>query len=88
MWLSDGDWERLVERSIEATDVPFAVVNAVSDNADMRWSLDEGERLLQWRPRDRHVPVTTLPMKVTEWLVRRRYRKMRRWLGKFPGWTW
>lgn len=88
MWLSDGDWERLVERAIDATDVPFAVVNAVSDNAGMRWSLDEGERLLQWRPRDRHVPVTTLPMQVTEWLARRRYRRMRRWLGKFPGWTW
>jgi len=88
MWLSDGDWERLVERAIDADDVPFAVVNAVSDNAGMRWTLDEGERLLHWRPTDRHVPVTSLPMRVTEWLVRRRYGKIRRWLGKFPGWTW
>jgi NAD+ dependent glucose-6-phosphate dehydrogenase len=88
MWLSDGDWCRAVERSIEAKDVPFAVVNVVSDNAGMRWDMDEGERLIGFRPQDRYVPVVTLGSRCREWAARFRHRKIIKWMGRMRTYGW
>jgi nucleoside-diphosphate-sugar epimerase len=51
-WLSDHDFCEGVLRAIAAEDVGFAVINLVSDNPGSRWTLDEGERLIGYRPRD------------------------------------
>jgi nucleoside-diphosphate-sugar epimerase len=51
MWLSHRDLVSLVEASLTA-DVRFAIVHGVSDNVGRWLSLDDGRRLLGWRPRD------------------------------------
>ncbi len=51
MWLSHRDCVTLVEAALTA-DVLFSVVNGVSDNAGRWFSLEEGRRLIGWRPRD------------------------------------
>lgn len=52
MWLSNGDFCRLMERCLVAT-LPgrYVVVNGMSDNAGMRWDLS-GARALGYEPRD------------------------------------
>jgi nucleoside-diphosphate-sugar epimerase len=56
LWLSNRDYERLMERALEAdgSDWPegFVIVNAMSRNAGLRWSLEEAHRWLQWEPVD------------------------------------
>ncbi len=52
-WLSDRDFLQLVERSVAAKDVGFAIVNGMSNNAGMRWDLAAGRRLLGYAPVDR-----------------------------------
>jgi NAD+ dependent glucose-6-phosphate dehydrogenase len=52
MWLSHRDCVSLVEAAL-TSDVRFAIVNGVSDNAGRWFNLDEGRRLLGWMPRDR-----------------------------------
>ena len=54
-WLSDRDFLQLVERSVHAKDVQFAIVNGVSNNAGMRWDLAMGRRLLDYEPVDGNV---------------------------------
>jgi NAD+ dependent glucose-6-phosphate dehydrogenase len=88
MWLSDGDWQMAVECAIRAGPVPFAVVNVVSNNNGMRWTLEEGERLLNWRPIDHHTPIMTTAMRMREWFARQRHFKMKTWMGKCSGWDW
>ena len=51
-WISPRDMAQIVERSIEAEHLPFAAVNAVSEN-DERWmDLEGGRRLLGYVPED------------------------------------
>ncbi len=56
MWLSNGDFARIVERAIladaSAWPSPAIVVNAMSANRDMVWNLDEARRLLGYSPQD------------------------------------
>lgn len=52
MWLSDRDLCQGFERSILADGIDFAVVNLMSDNPGMRWSLDETRRVLGYEPVD------------------------------------
>lgn len=52
MWLSNDDMNHAVERAIEAEDVPFAIVNLVSDNPGMRWDLEHTRRTIGYEPRD------------------------------------
>lgn len=56
MWLSNRDLQQLMRCAVEAgTDTwpgSAIVVNGVSNNPGMGWSLDEGERYLGYRPRD------------------------------------
>ncbi len=55
MWLSQRDCMTLIEAALR-TDQRFAIVYGVSDNAGRWLSLEEGERLLGWRPQDGHRP--------------------------------
>jgi nucleoside-diphosphate-sugar epimerase len=56
MWLSNGDLERLMLASVSADaaswPAPAVVVNGVSNNAGMAWSLEEGRRFLGYEPLD------------------------------------
>ncbi len=56
LWLSNRDYARLMERALEAAgaDWPegFVIVNGMSRNPGLRWSLEEARRWLQWEPQD------------------------------------
>ena len=56
LWLSNRDYARLMDRALEAdgSEWPdgFVVVNAMSRNPGLRWSLEEARRWLQWEPED------------------------------------
>jgi nucleoside-diphosphate-sugar epimerase len=56
LWLSNRDYARLMDRALEAdgADWPegFVIVNAMSRNPGLRWSLEEARRWLQWEPED------------------------------------
>ena len=56
LWLSNRDYTRLMDRALaaEGADWPdgFVVVNAMSRNPGLRWSLEEAHRWLQWEPED------------------------------------
>ena len=56
MWLSNRDFVQLFERAISApTDTwpgPSIVVNGMSNNRGMAWSLEETRRYLGYEPQD------------------------------------
>lgn len=56
MWLSNRDFTQLFERAVFAEADPWpepsVVVNGVSDNTGMAWSLDEAVRYLGYDPQD------------------------------------
>jgi nucleoside-diphosphate-sugar epimerase len=56
MWMSNRDLEQLLCRAVEADTVSWPsasiVVNGVSNNPQMGWSLDEGERYIGYVPLD------------------------------------
>ncbi len=56
MWLSNRDFVHLFERAINADagdwPAPAIVVNGMSDNTGMAWSLDEPRRYLGYQPSD------------------------------------
>ena len=56
MWLSNRDFAHLFERAINADasawPSPSIVVNGMSDNSGMAWSLDETRRYLGYQPLD------------------------------------
>ena len=56
LWLSNRDYERLMERAIEADGATwpegFVIVNGMSRNPGLRWSLEEARQWLQWEPVD------------------------------------
>ena len=51
-WLSPGDANQLVSRSLDAPDVDFVVVYGVSANSEGRWTLGEGARRIGYDPQD------------------------------------
>ncbi len=57
MWLSNRDMNHAIERSIEAENVPFAILNLESDNPGMRWDIEHTRRTIGYRPQDGHPPV-------------------------------
>ena len=59
MWLSDRDMCHAMERAVAAANVPFAVLNLMSDNPGMRWDIDETRRVIGYHPRDGHRAVIT-----------------------------
>jgi nucleoside-diphosphate-sugar epimerase len=56
LWLSNRDYAHLMDRALEADGAAwpdgFVVVNGMSRNMGLRWSLEEGRRWLQWEPLD------------------------------------
>jgi NAD+ dependent glucose-6-phosphate dehydrogenase len=53
MWLSNRDFCQVMEKCITAgPSIRFAVVNAMSDNAGMRWDLEPTRKLLGYEPAD------------------------------------
>lgn len=56
LWLSNRDYERLMDRAIDADGAAwpegFVIVNAMSRNPGLRWSLEEARQWLQWEPVD------------------------------------
>jgi nucleoside-diphosphate-sugar epimerase len=56
LWLSNRDYARLMDRALEADGSGwpegFVIVNGMSRNAGLRWSLEEARRWLQWEPVD------------------------------------
>ena len=52
MWLSNRDFLDGVQAAIEVPDVPFAVVNLVSNNPGMRWDLAHTRQILGFSPQD------------------------------------
>jgi NAD+ dependent glucose-6-phosphate dehydrogenase len=57
MWLSNRDMMQAAERAIEAENVPFAVVNLVSDNPGMRWDIEHTRKVIGYVPQDGATPV-------------------------------
>jgi hypothetical protein len=70
MWLSDRDLCQGFERAVAVRDVPFAILNLMSDNADMRWDIDETRAVLGYAPEDRHTPQVTPAIEATDRLAR------------------
>ncbi|MHB1101278.1 MAG: NAD-dependent epimerase/dehydratase family protein [Devosia sp.] len=58
MWLSNRDMMHAIERSIKAENVPFAILNLVSNNPGMRWDLEYTRKTIGYAPQDGHVPVS------------------------------
>ncbi len=56
MWLSNRDFAHLFERAVNADasewPAPAIVVNGMSANTGMTWSLDETRRYLGYQPLD------------------------------------
>lgn len=52
MWLSDRDFLNGMVGAITAHDVPFAVLNLMSDNPGMRWDIGETKRIIGYAPMD------------------------------------
>lgn len=70
MWLSDRDLCQGVERAVLAENVSCAVLNLMSNNAGMRWDLEETRRVIGYVPQDGHTPVSTSAIDETERLAR------------------
>jgi hypothetical protein len=70
MWLSDRDLCQAMERAVLVGDVPFAVLNLMSENPGMRWDIEETKRVIGYAPRDGHVAVLTEEMNKQEEIVR------------------
>jgi NAD+ dependent glucose-6-phosphate dehydrogenase len=51
-WLSKRDCAELIATCIEAEDVPFAIVFAISDNPRKFWDISHAKELLGWTPKD------------------------------------
>lgn len=52
MWLSNRDFLDGVQAAIDVPDVPFAILNLVSNNPGMRWDLSQTRQILGFSPQD------------------------------------
>jgi len=66
MWLGDDDWAEAALRSLCCEAGGFAVVNAVSDNAGMRWDIGAAGAVTGYRPAQRHTPRAGWPDRLRE----------------------
>ena len=72
MWLSDRDLCHGAERAVLAADVPYAVLNLMSDNPGMRWDIDSTRQVIGYAPRDSHLAIITPAIEEQEQLLRLR----------------
>ncbi len=56
MWLSNRDFIAGTQAALVVPDVPFAVLNLVSNNPGMRWDLTHTQRMLGFLPLDGFTP--------------------------------
>ena len=88
MWLSDRDF---LDGMTAAATVPFsgfAVVNLMSDNPGMRWSLDETRSVLGISPRDGEAASLPLRVRLSEWGAWLTKVGMPRLMGRLTGSDW
>jgi nucleoside-diphosphate-sugar epimerase len=52
LWLSDRDLIQIIRRSIEATEIKFQILYAVSNNKNMKWDLKTTVKTLNYKPQD------------------------------------
>ena len=52
MWLSNRDFVEAIQAAIDVREVPFAILNLVSNNSGMRWDLTETRQVLGFFPND------------------------------------
>lgn len=52
MWMSRRDCVQLIQRSIEAEDVPWAIVYGISNNPRQFWDLSHAREVLGFEPED------------------------------------
>jgi NAD+ dependent glucose-6-phosphate dehydrogenase len=52
MWLSNRDFLDGIQAAIDVPDVPFAILNLVSNNPGMRWDLSQTRQILGFSPQD------------------------------------
>ena len=52
MWMSRRDCAQLIQRSIEADDVPWAIVYGISNNPRQFWDLSHARTVLGFNPED------------------------------------
>jgi hypothetical protein len=71
MWLSDRDLCQAMERAVVVDDVPFAVLNLMSDNPGMRWDIETTRKTIGYQPRDGHTAVVDEQMRRNEEAVQR-----------------
>jgi NAD+ dependent glucose-6-phosphate dehydrogenase len=69
MWISDRDICPAMERAVLAENVPYAVLNLMSDDPGMRWVIDETRRLIGYQPTDSHVAIVSEDQMKTEALA-------------------
>jgi NAD+ dependent glucose-6-phosphate dehydrogenase len=70
MWLSDRDLCQGMERAVLAENVPFAVLNLMSNNPGMRWDIEQTRQVIGYVPRDGHLAVSTPAIEEREELAR------------------
>ncbi len=74
LWISNRDLCQLVERSITAPHISFAIVNGMSDNPGMRWDLTETRRLLGYEPVDARMAELSVAARLREAAARIAFR--------------
>jgi NAD+ dependent glucose-6-phosphate dehydrogenase len=70
MWLSDRDLCHGMECAVLAEEVPFAILNLMSDNPGMRWDIERTREVIGYVSRDSHVAVITPAIEERERLAR------------------
>ncbi len=72
MWLSNEDWAQAVEKACFSPFEGACILNIVSDNAGMRWDLEEAGSSIGYRPQSKHVPKQNAKGLVFDCLARAR----------------
>ena len=76
MWLSDRDICHGMERAVLAQDVPFAILNLMSDNPGMRWDIEQTREVIGYQPGDGHAAVLSQEERAFEERARSEYAAM------------
>ena len=74
MWLGNEDWAQAVAKCATSDFSGFRAINVVSANDDMRWSLAEAWDAIAYAPVQRHRPIMTLPVRISDAAARFRER--------------
>jgi nucleoside-diphosphate-sugar epimerase len=82
MWLSNRDFIDGVRCAIAVRNMPFAIVNVVSNNVGMRWDLKYTQRVLGFTPQDGFTPNLSPEDKAEEEMARRAQLVPGQWLDQ------